>query len=158
MTTERSKLDDFSYLNFTFRQRMDKAFHTLEGILKGISLDGKIEPMEVRELTDWCEEHRQFQKRHPFREVFPAIKTALADGVLNPEELQNLLWLCSNITSESPYFDTITADLQKLQGIVHGIAADGKIEKDELTSLQNWIWENEQLCERAHRYMFVIAF
>ena len=59
--------------------------------------------------------------------------------------MKDLLWLCSNITRENPYFDAVTADIQRLQGIIHGVTADGKIEKEELTRLQGWISENEHL-------------
>ena len=145
MTAERSDLNDVSYLRFTDRQRMEKAFNTLEGLLKGIALDGKIEPLEQKELSDWCEDHSKFASRHPFKEVVPNIKTALADGVLTPDELQDLLWLCSNLKGENHYFNAVTADIQTLQGMLHGITADGKIEKEELTRLQDWISENEHL-------------
>ena len=124
---------------------MEKAFHTLEGLLKGIALDGKVEPLEQKELSEWCEEYGKFANRHPFKEILPSIKAALADGVLTPEELKDLLWLCSNLKGENQYFDAVTADIQTLQGILHGITADGKIEKEELVRLQDWISENEQL-------------
>jgi hypothetical protein len=39
----------------------------------------------------------------------------------------------------------VTADIQRLQGMIHGITSDGKIEKEELTRLEDWIAENEQL-------------
>ena len=90
MNADRSELDDVSYLRFTGRQQLDKAFHTLEGILKGIALDGKIEPLESRELSDWCEEHRKSCNRHPFSEIFPSITTALADGIFDPGGIEGL--------------------------------------------------------------------
>jgi len=145
MNAHHSDLDDVSYLRFTDRQRIEKAFHTLEGLLNGIALDGKIEPLEQRELSEWCEEHGKFANRHPFNEIVPNIKTALSDGILTPEELKDLLWLCSNLKGENPYFDAVTADIQMLQGILHGVTADGKIEKEELTRLQGWISDNEHL-------------
>ena len=80
---------------------------------------------------------RQFANRHPFKEILPSIKTALSDGVLTPDELKDLLWLCSNLKGDNPYFDAVTADIQTLQGILHGITADGKIEKEELVCLQD---------------------
>ena len=124
---------------------MEKAFHSLEGLLKGIALDGKVEPLEQKELSEWCEEYGKFATRYPFKEILPSIKTALADGVLTPEELKDLLWLCSNLKGENQYFDAVTADIQTLQGILHGITADGKIEKEELERLQDWMSENEEL-------------
>jgi hypothetical protein len=145
MNTDPSRLDDLSYLLFCDRQQIEKALHTLEGLLKGIALDGKVELTEQKELSEWCEDYGKFATRHPFKEILPSIKIALADGVLTPEEVKDLLWLCSNLKGENPYFDAVTADIQILQGILHGITADGKIDKEELARLQDWIFENEQL-------------
>ena len=145
MNNDFSNMDEAGFLNFTARQQIDKAFNTLEGLLRGIGIDGKIEAQEAKELSDWCDGLRKFAGRHPFNEIIPKVKEALADGVLSPEELLDLQWVCSNITRESPYFDSVTADIQKLQGMVHGITADGKIEKEELDRLQDWLSENEHL-------------
>jgi hypothetical protein len=138
-------LDNVSYLYFISPLQRDKAFNTLIGILKGISIDGKIEKAELKELENWCADHHKYSTRHPFNEVFPKIKSALSDGMLDLDELQDLLWFCSTIIRDNPHYDAITNDIQQLQGMMHGITADGKIEKDELTALQSWINDNEQM-------------
>ncbi|MDB6069740.1 MAG: hypothetical protein JWL81_911 [Verrucomicrobiales bacterium] len=130
---------------FTRRQRVDKAIHTLEGILAGISLDGVIVPLELNELTAWISDHRALIGRHPFSELVPRIEAALADGVIDAEEHADILWLCRNMQCGSLYYDEATTDMQRLQGMLHGILADAEVSEDEIRELSRWIDEHAHL-------------
>ena len=130
---------------FTRRQRVDRAIHTLEGILRGIALDGAISSDEARELKEWCEDHRALIGNHPFTELIPKIDEALADGVIDSEEQADILWLCQNLSSDSIYYDDITSDIQRLQGMLHGILADGHISDDEIKQLSEWVDSHSSL-------------
>lgn len=141
----RSNLDDMSYVNYSFKSVLDKSLHTLEGILKGIAIDGKINKNEIAELSSWYNDYVGVSERRPFNELIPKIKEAIADGVLTPDEIEGILWSCKNHTTPNLYFDIITADIQRLHGIIHGILADNKIEEEELRQLQNWVNENFHL-------------
>ena len=55
------------------------------------------------------------------------------------------LWVCHNIRPNSIYYDSITSDLQRLQGILHGIIADKIINKEEILGLQYWLENNKHL-------------
>lgn len=125
-------------VGFTRRQRIDRAVHTLEGILTGIAIDGTINPKEVEELKAWVNDHRKLVGNHPFTELIPAIDAALMDGIIDAEEQADLLWLCQNLQSGSTYYDETTSDIQRLQGILHGILADGEVTDDELRQLSQW--------------------
>lgn len=138
-------VDNESYRGFTGPQRLDKQIHTLEGLLRGIAIDGKVNEAELRAVTAWLDDNRQYCRRHPFNEVYPVLEEALEDGILDEEEQQDLLWLCNKLTSENAYFDAATSDMQRLQGVIGGIAADGVITEDELRSLSDWMNEREHL-------------
>jgi len=133
------------YYHFTGRQRLDKAMHSLEGILKGISADSSSNEKEVMLLLDWLEENREFERRHPFNEIIPRIADALDDRAFDNDELSDVLWLCSQYTTNEIYFDSITSDMQRLQGILSGIAADGIVTMAELDALSMWMEEHEHL-------------
>jgi len=137
--------DHRPYIGFTKRQRVDRAVHTLDGILKGIAIDGKLLPAECRELTNWCDDQRELVAQHPFTELVPRVRAALADGTIAPEEQADLLWLCSNLSSGSIYYDVVTADVQVLHGILHGILADGVITHEEAKGLREWTDTNAHL-------------
>ncbi len=124
---------------------MDKAVHTLEGILKGMSIDGRLNRAECQELGRWCEEHRALLGRHPFTEFVPRVHAAISDGMISEEEQADILFLCRNLSSESIYFDELTKGIQVLHGILHGILADGSITNEEAQGLRAWIDDNSDL-------------
>jgi hypothetical protein len=49
--------DHQSYIRFTSRSRLEKSIHSLLGLLRGISLDLKINEGEICFLTNWLSEH-----------------------------------------------------------------------------------------------------
>ena len=135
----------FDYLRYTTRMNLDKAIHTLEGILKGIAIDGNITTDEVQELRRRHAEHIEYARRHPFSEVMPIVDAALKDGVISLEEKDDLLWVCKNLHTDSIYYDELTSDIQRLNGILHGLLADGVLTDDEIRKLSAWATENEHL-------------
>lgn len=137
--------DNQAYFNFTAPQRLDKAIHTLEGIVSGITADGKTTSVELAELIRWVGEHQQFSQKQPFKEVILRINEAVADNHLDDEERADLLYLCRKFTTENSYFDSVTSDMQRLHGYIRGISSDGKIGVAELRSLQEWLDSHENL-------------
>lgn len=137
--------DTKTYFHYTGPQRFDRAIHTLEGLVKGVGADGKVNDRELGELTRWIGDHLEFVDRHPFNEVLPVLQRALTDGVFDEEERYDVLWLCERINTESDYYNEVTADMQRLQGVLAGIIADKKIEPHELRYLQEWVNEHENL-------------
>lgn len=137
--------DNNSYRKYMKKAEIDKAFHTLEGILTGIAIDSKINNKEVQSLISWCNSYELYSGIKPIQEIIEVINDFLSDGILNKDEKEDILWLCNNFTTNNVYFDVITSDIQKLQGILTGILADGIINDREIRSLSEWIGDNEQL-------------
>lgn len=133
------------YKRFTSRQRIDKAVHTLTGLLRGVSIDDELNAAELAEVLNWCEEYRQLVDRAPFNELIPKIDEVMSDGVVEPEELEDILWLCKNLSPDGEYYDDITHEIQILQGILHGIMADDHVSVREAIELQNWVDEHSHL-------------
>ncbi len=113
--------------------------------MKGISIDNKINSQEIEALLGWCSAHEAVKKKSPFNELIPAIKKAAIDGVIDEIEKEDLLWLCHQYISPNRYFDQVTSDMQRLQGVLAGIAADGKITEVELINLRSWLEDFEHL-------------
>lgn len=137
--------DNMYYYKYTGPMRLEKAMHSLEGIILGTSMDGKISDDEIHGIVDWIKEHEEFVDRHPFNEVIPFLNQVLSDGIVDEEERDDILWLCHQFSTENDKFCEITSDMQRLQGILTGITADGKITKHELHSLQDWMNRHEHL-------------
>jgi NAD-dependent DNA ligase len=134
-----------NYRRFTKKQEIDKAFHTLDGILKGINIDNEINQTEIEQLRNWCGEYYAYINRPPFSEVINLLDFVLEDNIVTKEEYDDLVWVCNNIVTPNKYYNAITADLQRLQGILHGILSDNIITKDELEGLEDWIEDHPDL-------------
>lgn len=139
-----SHSDIHAYFHFTGRGRFDKSINSLLGLLEGIAIDGKITAGEIAILRMWLTDHQDVATRHPYSELIPVVATAVADGVLDSDEREDLLWLCRRLKS-SEFYDMVTADLQRLHALVGGIASDGSITTEEMRGLSDWLTEHEHL-------------
>lgn len=137
--------DNAGYFRFTGPARLDKAVHTLGGLLRGISADGHVSEAECAAIMRWIAEHREFEQKHPFCELIPMLDRALLDGTLEQEEVADILWLCDRLTSDSEYYDLLTSDMQRLQGMLGGIISDGVVTVEELEALGAWMADHEHL-------------
>jgi len=146
--SEKSKIiteDSQVYFMLTKPQRVTRAMHSLEGLLKGIAIDGEILLDEVATLKTWLEENQDVLQHDPFNELKTLIDQSLEDGFIDDDEKKDILWFCEKFTSSDNYFSAITSDLQRLHGILGGIMADNIIEKKELDGLKNWLDDHNEL-------------
>ncbi|CUO12522.1 NAD-dependent DNA ligase [Eubacterium sp. am_0171] len=133
------------YRKYTSPAELHKAINTLKGIVAGITTDYKISEDEVNELSHWCLCHAHLIDRHPFKELIPLIESAYKDSVLTADESSDIVWLCNNFVSDSDYYNLVTSSLQFLNGMIHGILADGVITDEEIRTLNTWISSNDYL-------------
>jgi len=126
------------------KSNLDKSINNFIGIIEGIAIDGNINQQETDFLNAWLDDHREILHRHPFNELAPVVQSAIADGILTAEERADILWLCEKLTS-SEFYDTVTGSMQRLHGIMAGIAADGKITEQELKGLRSWLDTHDHL-------------
>ena len=133
------------YRQFTKPAELHKAINTLKGLVAGITSDGNASEGEILELTNWCILHKHLENRNPFNELIPLIENALEDGVVDTEECQDILWLCSNFVSGSTFYNEVTTALQYFMGILYGVLADNKLTDHEIKVISNWIDSHEFL-------------
>ena len=133
------------YQQFTKPAELHKAINTLRGLVDGMTAEDGLSEPEAMELANWCSLHVGLQNRHPFSELIPMIRSALEDCVLDNDERQDILWLCSNFDNDSKYYDVITSSIQYLSGLIHGIMADGALSDKEVDKLLGWIEQNGYL-------------
>lgn len=130
---------------YTSKAQADKAISSLKGFLLGIKLDDEINEKEINELKNWVITHKELISRNPFNEFMKIIEATISNKIPPKETIEDLYWLCQKYENDNFYYDTVTSDLQILQGICHGILADGIISDKEICDLQNWLNENEHL-------------
>ncbi len=137
--------DIWEYRIYTYKSELDKALHTLEGLLKGIGIDKELNLDEIDELFNWCTLYNKFLQNNPCNELIPLIKKSIEDHYLSQDEVDDILWVCNNFKTGNGYYDAITSDIQRLQGILHGILADNIINDTEIEDLKFWVQENGHL-------------
>ncbi|SMB95557.1 BRCA1 C Terminus (BRCT) domain-containing protein [Desulfonispora thiosulfatigenes DSM 11270] len=137
--------EELDFRHYMSKAEIDKALHTLEGLLKGVALDNIINNLEVEEVKHWCNQHEEYLDRHPFSELIPLLIEALEDNHLDKDEIKDILWVCNNFKTQSAYYDLVTSDIQRLQGILHGILSDNEITIEEIKGLKDWLNENDHL-------------
>ena len=137
--------DRGDFRKFSGKYVLDKAFHELHGLLRGISLDGKVNDAECAELKVWLECNRHLQEIDLLGAVCTHLEEIVADGRVDEEELQDLLWLTDRLSEWNEAQDLITMSIRTLHGIFHGILSDGVISDDELKALQTWVYDNDFL-------------
>lgn len=121
------------------KKELDRSIHLLEGILKGVAFDQEINTQEIDELHHWIKYHEDYGKHYPYTVLIPLLSTALADRVITEEEKQDILWFCNKVSTENFFYDLVFSDLQRLQGILHGILSDKIIRDEEILSLEEWL-------------------
>jgi hypothetical protein len=136
--------DHQPYYKFTRRARLEKAINSLIGMVEGVAIDGVINESEIAFIRSWLHENRELRNSHPFTELMPVVDAAIADGILTDDERLNIIWLCERLQSAT-FFDVATADMQRLHGLLAGIAADSEITETELRGLSDWLSDHEHL-------------
>jgi BRCA1 C Terminus (BRCT) domain len=131
--------------DFTLRQRANRSLHTLQGLLNGFALDGVYSEAEVVELKSWLAENRAVFGKHPFDEIVPRVNLAIKTGRFDHEAKEDVVWLCQRLAEDSEYYDAITSDIQRLQGMLHGALADDKLSDEEIYALGEWLNEHAEL-------------
>lgn len=129
----------------TSRARADKAISTLKGVLVGINSDNEVNENEIDELHKWAIKHKNLINRNPFKEFMTIIEETVKNNIPATETIEDLYWLCQKYENDNYYYNAVTAELQTLQGIFHGILADGVIDDDEVFALREWLKKNTHL-------------
>jgi len=138
--------EELGYRRFTSRAEAHKAFNTLCGIVDGIAMDLKLNDREIKELDNWCENHQYLMHSNPFRDIISNIQAILTDSdEFSLEIIEDIKWLCNIHKDGFSYYKTFSSDLQILNGILHGIMADGELLDSEIYSLANWLENNKHL-------------
>jgi len=126
-----------------------KAFETLAGMFEGVAIDKQLRDKEMEVLRSWLEENTDLLKNSTFSEASTLLKNILEKKSLGAEEREDILYICRQFSLlHHGHFDQVTSGLQRLQGIMVGIAADGVIELGEVTALKRWIETHPELAGR----------
>ena len=131
---------------FNYQRNVEKAFLTLRGILQGVVADQKLNETEVLFLDTWLKNEKHAKMEGDILDVCDLLTDILEDGIVTPEELNDLKNLVSDVL-EYGHNDTSTYETQlnQMLGYLQGISADNELTDKEITSFQKWLNSHEEL-------------
>lgn len=131
---------------FNYKGNVEKAFLTLRGILQGVVADKQLNDIEVLFLDAWLKNEKHVKMEGDILDVCDLLTDILKDGIVTPEELDDLKGLVSDVL-EYGHNDTSTyeAQLNQMLGFLQGIVADNELTDKEITSFQEWLNSHKEL-------------
>lgn len=75
-----------NYLSVLTSSPVTLATQILDGIMKGIAIDGKVTEEECRSLRQWLYDNIYLAGHYPFDKLVPLLEEVLLDGVVSQEE------------------------------------------------------------------------
>ncbi|MGB3386112.1 MAG: BRCT domain-containing protein [Marinomonas sp.] len=134
--------------NYAIASNKKKAIYSLKGILQGVTADATLNVMEALYLNTWLLEAKPLQSDPDVIDLLDSIKGALEDGKFEPDELDDINSLITDIIEFRCFEDITDSDyINEFLGLISGIIADDVINKDEFTYLVQWIKEHEDLVD-----------
>lgn len=116
----------------------DEALHSLEGLLKGIWMDGEVNEQETVLMFQWMAAHQHLVDEPPFDQLLPALDHLLEDQVFHSDELEKFMWMIEGykMTSSRSYIPE--RENKKLTGLLRAVVVDGEVSLSELHGIHDW--------------------
>lgn len=148
--SKSTAIDDTVSQQSIFKNEAIKAINTLKGILLGILMDKTINDKEINELQQWSENQYYLIDHHPFKELMQLITETTDVFGFDVPIVIDMFNICQEF-QERYYNHANIRDVEVLNGIFHGILADGIVKDIEVFELEKWLSENEHLT-KLHPY------
>ena len=94
----------------------------LKEFLSTITADGELSEDEVLSLQNWMDQNLELRGNFPFDKIFETVGLALADGILEDNELQTMLLLFEQITD--PVANACSCDCFDIAGKTFCLTGD----------------------------------
>lgn len=94
------KNDPVLGLRFRMKYVQERCYDELVGLCKGILADGQVNQAEAEFLHNWLQAHPELADQFPCDILTQRLALHFADGLLDDEEAQDLLFLLKDMTGE----------------------------------------------------------
>lgn len=130
---------------FNQARNLTKSLMALQGILKGLVADTKLNELEILYLETWITSHSALPLEGDVLDLQDNISTILSDGVISYAELKDLQEQINDILDYGEIAPSCIEDLtNELLGFVSGISADNTVTIEELEGLLAWLNDNPE--------------
>ncbi|MHA3059662.1 BRCT domain-containing protein [Acinetobacter sp. ANC 4636] len=116
------------------------------GFFEGLFIDGVVQIKEIEALVKWVEKYPESTSLPYFDSLYNLLLKVAEDPAFLLENHQEIYELMKLFKS-SKHFKQHTCDVQRLHGLLAGIACDTDINDDEIISLNQWLKDNDHLEE-----------
>ena len=123
-----------------------KSISEFYGVIRGFSIDNKINTDEFDFIENWKMENEKYSKHKEIADIITVIDNILDDEVITFDEIMNLQMIIKTYldkVSTSP----ITLATQILDGILKGIVVDEEFSEEECKNLRQWLYDNIYLSD-----------
>lgn len=145
------KVDELTQLDSPDLSRvMAKAIKSKEtniflGFLEGLVLDQTINDVEIKALEAWFTSNPEIYCDYPFDYLVQLLtKIVSAGGCIDSQLCQRFLSVVRVFISDK-YYAKNTHDIQRLHGLLAGMACDNTINLQELKTLNQWMKDHDYL-------------
>lgn len=128
-------------------QLTDKAMNALSGLIQGINADREINHKEALALGKWLETNKYLCNDYRLKDVYNAIAQSLKDDVIESREMDQILSKVNACFQQQPYANSVDK-IQEFMGIIEGISADQYINIKEVSLLEKWMDDNDDMKEK----------
>ena len=135
-----------SFISYIDNMTLRKSISEFFGLVRGFSIDNKINNDEINYIIDWKNENEKYSSHKEIAEIITVIDHILDDEIVTIEEIAGLQMVMKRYldgVSTSP----TTLATQILDGILKGITVDGEISEDECKNLRQWLYDNIYLSD-----------
>lgn len=129
------------FTKFIASPMIRKSISEFYGIIRGFSIDNVINDEEISYISQWRQSNNQCMHFQEIASICRVIDRILEDGVITTNEiieLQRAIKTYLDTVTSSP----ITLSTQILNGIMKGIAVDGRVSEDECRNFRQWLYDN----------------
>lgn len=92
-------VEECSHYRNKKESKSTRALNEMHRILRDISYDGVLTQDEINDLIEWMNENQSLQGNFPYDRVFNKLAEVLQDGIITPEEQDELIQLFQKMTN-----------------------------------------------------------
>lgn len=114
------------------------------GFFEGLFLDGRVRLQEIEALVKWVEHYPEAVQVPHFDALYRVLLKATEDPeflLAKHQEIQSHMATFKN----SKYFIENTSDIQRLHGVLAGVACDSNFTDEEIIALNAWLENHKHL-------------
>lgn len=133
---------DLNIINYNANQT--KIGNLFLGFFEGLFLDGRVRLQEIEALIKWVEQYPEATQVPHFDSLYQILLKSTEDPeflLAKHQEIQDQLSIFRN----SKFFIEHTCDVQRLHGLLAGLACDSDYSEEEILALNAWLEKHNHL-------------